>query len=207
MKGPKRHMAVAFQSISIVHSHGKCCHEDLTKIYCCTLATTKHCVSVLCYPLILTVRFFFVPHSIIYHLISFIQNISFAFVVSFNYFKLWMLPPQWRHDPAFCIESIYLLYIDPLPFHLQTQISDPFKPWILSPTVYTFVYIQHLLSHCVHSSGASLGGTSAHGEPSGITINDHHDHPGAKQIGVKVLHKKDTKQGCEIKRESSFINP
>jgi len=69
------------------------------------------------------------------------------------------------------------------------------------------VYIQHLLSHSVRSSGASLGGTSAHGEPSGITINDHHDHPaaGTKQLGVKVLHKKDTKQGCEIKRESSFI--
>ena len=172
MKGPKRHMAVAFKSISIVHSHGKCCHEDLTKIYCCTLATTKHCVSVLCYPLILTVRFFFVPHSIIYHLISFIQIISFAFVTDFVVVS-YKLSCECSHpngdtsqsDLAFCIESIlpiYTLIHCPSTCKLRSVIPLSLE---FFPQQYTFVYIQHLLSHSVRSSGASLGGTSAHGEP------------------------------------------
>jgi len=44
------------------------------------------------------------------------------------------------------------------------------------------------LSHSIHSSGARIGGTSAHGESlcHGNTSNDIHDHPGAKQIGMKV---------------------
>ena len=46
--------------------------------------------------------------------------------------------------------------------------------------------LQVFLSHSIHFSGARLGETSARGAPSGNTINDIHDYPGAKQSGVKV---------------------
>jgi len=67
------------------------------------------------------------------------------------------------------------------------KLHSKVKPRILFQTVHIRLHSAHvamLLSHSIHSSGTRLGWK--HTWKPGPFGNDIHDHPAAKQLGVKV---------------------